>query len=322
MSKRVLLVGAGAVGQVYARYLRAAGCEVSFLVKPAHAAQVRAGLTLHVFHGLSHTPRPEPLTVAEVLTSADEAAARAWDQVWLCVPSTALREGGWVAALAAATGEATWVMLQPALEDRAFLLQWVGAERLLVGAIPFIAFAAPLTPGAAPASGTALWMPPLASGLLAGPAARLADVTATLRAGGYPARRSADVAKAIAVPSAALTALVAGLEAVGWRFEALMQREARQRTVEAAREAVRVAAQHVRAGAGLPRAVLRPGVLRLLPLVARLVPFDLEAYLRVHFTKVRAQTQLMLEEYVALGQRAGLPVARLQGLLRPPGPGA
>lgn len=311
--RRVLLVGAGAVGQVYARSLLRAGCEVAFLVKPAHLAEVRAGLTVHVYAG--RTPRAEPLTGVEALTTVEEVAARAWDQVWLCVPSTALRAGGWVEALARVTGDATWVTLQPALEDRAWLQQRVPAERVVGGIIPFVAFAAPLTPGAQPAAGTVLWMPPLARGLFDGPARRRDDVVAVLRAGGYPAARTKDVARAVAVPSAALTAFVTGLEAAGWSFARLLEPGARVRTVQAAREAVRVAAAHTGASAGPVLLALRPAVLRLLPLVARRVPFDLEAYLRAHFTKVRPQTRLMLEEYVEHGRRAGLEVDTLVHLL-------
>jgi Ketopantoate reductase PanE/ApbA len=168
-SPRVLLVGAGAVGQVFAKYLQAAGCEVSFLVKPAHAAEARGGFTLHAFRGLSRTPRPLSLSGVEVLVSLEEVAARRWEQVWLCVSSSALRAGTWVAELARATGGATWVTLQPALEDRDWLLQRVPAERLVCGNIPFLSFAAPLAPGGTPASGTVFWLPPLAQGLFSGP---------------------------------------------------------------------------------------------------------------------------------------------------------
>ncbi len=44
---RVLVVGAGAVGQVYGLYLRRGGARVSFLVKPAHAAWCQRGFALH-----------------------------------------------------------------------------------------------------------------------------------------------------------------------------------------------------------------------------------------------------------------------------------
>jgi hypothetical protein len=210
------------------------------------------------------------------------------------------------------------VMLQPALEDRDWLQQRVPAGQLVCGVIPFLSFAAPLKPGDRPESGTAFWFPPLARGPFSGPPERRDAVVRTLRAGGYPAARQRDVAQAVAVPSAVLTAGVAGLLAAGWRFERLLEPEHLRRTHAAAREAARVAAAHTGVGVRALLMLLRRGTFRLLPLGARLVPFDLEAYLRVHFTKVQAQTRLMVEEYVALGRRAGLPVGELETLLPPP----
>ncbi|MCI0569155.1 MAG: ketopantoate reductase, partial [Myxococcaceae bacterium] len=145
---------------------------------------------------------------------------------------------------------------------------------------------------------------------------RLGDVIRTLRAGGFPARSHPDATRAMAVPSAVLTAFVAGMEAAGWSFERLLERRSLAGMLQAAREAVRIVAARARTRAAA-LLLLRPAIFRLLPLGSRIVPFNLEAYLRAHFTKVGAQTRLMLEEYVALGRRAGLPVERLEALLRP-----
>ena len=51
-----------------------------------------------------------------------------------------------------------------------------------------------------------------------------------------------------------------------------------------------------------------------LGLAPRLVPFDFEAYVRSHFTKVGAQTRAMLAEYVRRGHAASLPVAEIERL--------
>ena len=75
-SPRVLLVGAGAVGQVFAKHLQAAGCEVGFLVKEAHAAEARAGFTLHAYRGLSPHAARAPLQGVPVLISLEDVAAR------------------------------------------------------------------------------------------------------------------------------------------------------------------------------------------------------------------------------------------------------
>ena len=315
---RVLLVGAGAVGQVFGKYLQAAGCEVSFLVKEKYAEEARRGYTLLELGLFRRAPRPSVFSGFGVLVSVEEVAARTWDQVWLCVSSTALREGDWVAELARATGDATWVMLQPSPDDRDWLLQWVAPERLVSGMIPFISFHAPLNPGEALGPGTAFWFPPMTPGPFSGPPERLEQVVQVLRASRYPAQRHRDAARAAAIPSAVLIAFVDALEAVGWSFERFLTRESLARFQEAAREAVRIAAWRVGMSASAVLPLLRPALFRLLlPLASRVAPFDLETYLRIHFTKVGAQTRLMLRTYVELGRKAGLPVQQLEAALPP-----
>ncbi|HEX5746131.1 MAG TPA: 2-dehydropantoate 2-reductase N-terminal domain-containing protein [Archangium sp.] len=315
---RVLLVGAGAVGQVFGKYLQAAGCELSFLVKEKYADEARRGFTLYELGMLEKDPEPVAFSGFGVLVSNEEVAARRWDQVWLCVSSTAMRAGSWVGELARATGDATWVMLQPSLDDRDWLLQWIPAERLVSSMIPFLSFHAPLKPGERfPKPGMAFWMPPMTRGPFSGPPERLQQVVRTLRAGGYPARASQDVARDVAIPSAVLTVFVNGLEAAGWSFERFLQHDSLERVHRAAREAVQVAAAHTKGSASAVLPLLRPALFKLLlPVASHLMPFDLEAYLRVHFTKVGEQMRLMMKTYVDLGRSAGLPVENLQAALR------
>ncbi|MDC0708706.1 2-dehydropantoate 2-reductase N-terminal domain-containing protein [Stigmatella sp. ncwal1] len=308
---RVLLVGAGAVGQVFGKFLKAAGCELSFLVKEQHVASTRAGFTLQKLSRFSHPPAVS-LSGFGVLVSPQEVAQQSWDQVWLCVSSTALREGTWASELARVTGEATWVMLQPALKDRDWLLQWVPATRLVSGMIPFISFQKPLTPGEPSAPGTAFWFPPMARGMFSGPPQRLQEVLRPLREGGYPAHEAPDVVRGTAVPTALLNVFVSGLETAGWSFERFLKGPSAKAVREAAREAVQIVEGTSQKG---PPALLRPLPLRLLLLGSRLAPFDVETYVRVHFTKVSAQTRLMLGEYISLGKSAGLPVQHLEALL-------
>ena len=311
---RVLLVGAGAVGQVFGHYLRSAGCDLAFFVKDKYAEEARGGYTLYDLG--RRPPEPETLSGFGVRVSTREVAQEHWDQVWLCVSSTALRESNGWGELAQATGEATWVMLQPALDDREWLLRWIPAERLVSGMIPFLSFHAPLKPGESyPRPGTAFWFPPLAQGLFSGPPERLAAVLQTLRAGRYPARRTPDVTRAVAPASAVLTVAVAGLEAVGWSFERFLQHDSLKRVVGASREAVQIAAWRTQASTLPVLPLLHPTLLKLLlPVASRVVPMDLETYLQVHFTKVRAQTRQMMRTYVELGRSAGLPVESLQAL--------
>lgn len=313
---RALVVGAGAVGQVYGRHLQAGGAEVSFLVKPAHARATRAGLTLY---GLNRRPslRTQPETVGgfEVLTEVAEVAGRRWDQVYLTMSSTALRAGSWFAQLAGAIHSATLVVLQPGPDDRAFVLQHLPAAQVVQGIIRVISYLAPL-PGETrfPRPGVAYWIPPLASSPMSGARDRLGPVLAALKNGGLPARRHRDVQGSTAFPEALAMPLLAVLEEAGWSFQQLRRGDRLGRAWRGGREAMRVTAR--REGRRVPAALWLLGspwgvraLLRAAPLA---VPFAFQAYLQAHFSKVGDQTRDFLRHYITRGHTAGLPVGTLR----------
>jgi ketopantoate reductase len=311
---RALVVGAGAVGQVYGRHLQAGGASVAFLVKPKHAAELRGGLTLYALNRpRRQRVQPEVVTGIDVLTSVAEVGQHSWDQVYLTISSTALRAGTWFAELAPALGDATVVLLQPGPTDRAFVLQHVPADRLVQGTITVVSYHAPL-PGeqrfARP--GVAYWFGPFTKSPMSGPSGRLRPVVAALQRGGLPARRHRDVARAAPFPTAALIPALAVLEESGWSIERLLA-AGLPRAGRAGREALAVTARQHHTSAPWPlRLVLtRVGLRALLTLAPRLMPLDLETYLRVHFTKVGDQTRDMLRHYIDGGQAAGLPVETL-----------
>lgn len=306
---RVLLVGAGAVGQVYGHHLQAGGARVAFKVREKYLAVCREGFVLHRLRlGRRRTLRYR----ADAFASPDELRAGEWDQVWLCVSATALR-GEWLGALCDRLGpETTWVLLSPGLADRELLAAHVGPERLVQGMISLVAYAAPL-PGEALPPGVAYWLPPLAPSPFSGP--RAGAVVQALRAGGCPAREVADAAAQGAQGSALLMPHVAALECAGWSLRRLRRSRELALAAGAAREALAVVAAHRGAPRPPVRRFVRPATSSLLLAVApRAVPFPLEAYLRVHFTKVGDQTSLMLDEYQRRGEALGVPTPRLSAL--------
>jgi ketopantoate reductase len=313
---RILLVGAGAVGQVFAHFLRSAGADLAFLVKEQHAEAARRGFMLYPLGVREPTPAPVSLAGFDIHVSMKDVARERWDQVWLCVSSPALRTGDWVARLAQGSGDATWVMLQPALDDRDWLLQWVPEERLVQGMIPFLSFHAPLTPEEPlRGPGTAFWLPPLSRGAFSGPETRLHEVLTLLRAGHYPAQRSEDVTREASLPTAVLTAAVLSLEAEGWSFERLLKPEPLERLLGAAREAARIAQWATGASPAAVLPLLRPFVVKAgLALATRLAPLPLETFLRVHFTKVGEQSRAMLRTYLSMARSAQLDVPHLRAL--------
>jgi 2-dehydropantoate 2-reductase len=188
-------------------------------------------------------------------------------------------------------------------------------EQIVQGIITLVSYRAPL-PGetrfAAP--GIAYWFPPLGASPLSG--ARRDSVIAALRAGGLPAKRHRDVAAVSAFPTALLMPLLAVLEQAGWAFAALREPARLALAARAADQALAVVAR--RRGQRVPallRLINRPLAVRLaLALAPRLMPLDVETYLRAHFTKVGDQTRDFLRTYQALGHEAGLPTDGLDQL--------
>ena len=139
---RALIVGAGAVGQVYGEALARGGAEVSVFVRPRHEAAARAGYRMFRIDLLGRRSETWFRPDAVVTTPADVAAGR-YDQIWLCVPTDALVGGG-LDPLLAASADATLVCLAPGLDVKAQLARDVGLARIVWGVIGFQSYASPL----------------------------------------------------------------------------------------------------------------------------------------------------------------------------------
>jgi 2-dehydropantoate 2-reductase len=310
--KKILVVGAGAVGAVYGWHLHRAGHEVHFFVKPKYRDEVSAGLTLHrLRYGATQRQDWRGL---RVVTDPAAVAREHWDQVWLTLSSDALR-GELAAQLLAAVGTATVVCLQPDLEDTDYVRSRVSTpDQVVHGLITLISYQSPL-PGKKGPSGIAYFLPPFSPTPLSGTPERVNGAVDALKAGGMTARAVADVAPVAAAATALMQPLIAALEVGHWRLSTLPDSEPLHMGLHAVREALTIARQTsgARTAGFLP--LLRPWTWRLLlPLAARLLPLPLESYLHYHFSKVGVQTRLMLETYIRLGQSHGLETQALQSL--------
>jgi 2-dehydropantoate 2-reductase len=310
---RVLIVGAGAVGQVYGLHLRRGGARVSFLVKPAHAAWCQQGFALHRLRGRGRR-ESQSLDDVEILTDPADAAGLAWDEIWLAVASDALR-GPWLASLLAGPSDATLVAVQPDLGDRALLLRHVPEARLVQGLIGFLSYQSPLPGDREPPPGIAYALLPPAAGHFAGSPARVSPILAALARGGFRARAVGDLPADSAVRSAASVPVVAALELADWSLSRLRRSAVLGLGLRAAREAQAVVADAFGRRLSPLARLLHPLPVGLaLPVAARLAPFDLEAFLRFHFTKVGPQTRLMLGTWCARGLAAGISTPALDEL--------
>ncbi len=296
MTTEVLVVGAGAVGQVFALHLQRGGAKVSFFVRPQHALPPQ--LTL-----FPEVKGRAVLEGFERLSAPAEVSKRRFDQIWLAVPSNTLH-GPWLPELLRATGDATVVALAPESEGN------VPPERRVLGVITFVAWQRPL-PGEAGETGVAFWFPPLARVPLSGPKERVDAVYALLEAGGLRPQRVEDAGKMAAPLTALLMATVAGMESAGWTVRGFRGHWAKL-AAGGAREALRLA------GAPAPFRLAAHGWLLAtgLGLGKRVVPFDLEGYFRYHFTKVGAQTRELLRHWLAQASAQRLATPNLQALLQ------
>ena len=314
----VLIVGAGAVGQVYARHLLLGGHGVSLMVKEKYAESCRAGLPMYPLHG-HQKGQQVTLSVDEVLTTSAEVAERPFDQVWLCISTPALK-GRWLHDLVAAMGDAVLVSMTPGLTDANQLGELVPADRRVQGMIGFIPWQSPLATETRDPPGIAVYLPPGSPSLFGGAEAPARAAVAALRSGRCPARYKGDVARASAFGSAFLLAAIAGLEAAKWSFAGFRRdRETLALTTGAARESLAVAASWHDTATPWLGGLIRPWSLRIaLALAPRVVPFDLETYMAYHFTKVGDQTRQHLDTVRELGVERGLAVgevARLRAAL-------
>jgi ketopantoate reductase len=302
----VLIVGAGPLGQALAVHLQRAGQDVHFLVKPGQQDRVANGTVLYRLTK-TRRPRPERLTPAAVYADPATLGQASWESVWFCVPSPALREPE-TGSLRAAVGEATIVSTGQGIDDAdALAVVWPRSQ--IVQVVPsFFAYHAPQTGQSLPEPGIAYWVPARSVLRVTGTPERARAVAAALRAGGLRASikktATGDLTAALNIP------YVVALEQAGWSIAAL--RKNPRLPARAARQAaVIVSARH--GSKPPPLLATSPGAARVaLTLLPHLAPFDVQAYARAQFSKLRPQTTQMLRAWIDEGRSRGLPADALE----------
>ena len=308
----ILIVGAGAVGQVYGLHLQRAGHQVSFFVKEKYVHQIPAQLELFRL-GYFKTKQLH-LLPNQIISAIDEVSATAWDQIWFSLSSDALR-GELATQVMAASGQATVVCLQPDMEDSQYVSQHLpDPSHMVQGLITFIAYQSPLPQHTGP-KGIAYFIPPLSPGVFAGESDRAHSVVNALKQGGMDARIVPDFAKAAAAAPAIMQPLIAALEVNQWQLASLKNNGYLALGLKAAQQAVQVVQAKTGAHVIGLRWILAVKLWQLiLPLSQLVLPLALEDYLHYHFSKVGQQTRLMLDTYIRLGEQHQLDISALQQL--------
>jgi hypothetical protein len=305
---KVLLVGAGAVGQVLGLHLQRAGAEVTIAVRSPSSVQATTLWRL----SMVGAPAADTFAPREVVSQLD---SQRFELVVLTVPSDALGSP-WLATLSRAFEGATVVGLQPGLDDRRRLLALgVSEARLVRGLVSLISYQTPLTAtDRLQEPGYAYWLPPLVPFAFDGPEVPVREVVRLFRRAGLSAKRRPGLDLDTTFFTAVLLSAVSALESKVWSLARLA--EDPSLLVEAAGQALAITALQLNRPVPMAFSLIsRAGLVRLgIRIAPRLVPFDVEAYARVHFTKVGAQSTLLLGELVTQGRARGLAVDALEKL--------
>jgi hypothetical protein len=316
---KILIVGCGAVGQAYGLHLLTAGVELGLYDRPDVAEKLKRALEsggLPLYQITSRRREPVERRLKDYRVIADVKAARQFapDQIWFTVPSQAYHSD-WYRAFLRDVPSRRVVCFAPEGGRPEFYPE--GApDRIVFGGTAFMAWQGGAERGGGREGGINFWRPPLGIPL-AGTAAACREVGGVLKEAGFAYTADQPGSRSQATMTAAMTTFTAGLELAGWSLGKYRVSPWLRRAAAAAREAI--LGQTPRAGA-MQRALLGEGVLAaafhlvagLLPL---LVPFDLEKYLRFHYTKTRKQTLALLELFAGDAVENRLPVKNIFILL-------
>lgn len=313
--KNILIIGAGAVGQVYGYQFAQAGNAVSFFVKEKYRSDLEKGLTLYNLNQDKKKKRPIHFTDFSILTDWDSAAnhQQPWDQIYLCISSTALLNFDFDGLKKAVSQSTTVVLLQPGPDDYQLAIKHIAKEQLVQGMITLISYAAPLPTETVPEPGITYWLPPMAATPFAGNPKRRGDIVDTFKRASMNANAKPNLRDMAPYPTAALMAFLTALEASDWQFDKLEHNVSLQKAMfKAQKQAFKAISEKTHTKPPLWQHALSPWLLKILFKVApKVVPLDLETYFQVHFTKVKDQTKLFMRTYIEAASQYGVEATEL-----------
>lgn len=314
MKKEILIIGAGSVGLVFGYYLAKAGFSVTFYIKEKYKSELETGTFLYNLRKDKKLKSPIHFTEFSTITSFGELNSKDWSQIYFCISSTALHSFDFDAFNSNIKGEPSIIKLQPGIEDLELLQKHYPKDRIVEGMISLISYPCPLPTENVDQAGTAFWLPPLSPIPFSGKKKRKDEIIKTFKAAGVSASSSKDVFVDGLFPSAFLAGLVSSLELANWKFAELKKSdELLNGFKELNNEIYGVLEQQYSLKTPLPiRLINRKWVFKLLiNLAPMLVPFDLETYLKVHFSKVKDQSLFLLKNYKDAGHKRGVSVKKI-----------
>lgn len=318
---KVLIVGCGAVGQVYGLLLQKAGVELGCLDRPAAVDKLKqalehAGLPLYqISRAHRQDPVPSRLEHYQVLADMAECQRFAPDQVWFTTPSQ-VYHSQWFREFLQNVPARQVVCFAPE-GSRSEFLPDAGSERMVFAGTTFMAWQGSLGDRGGRPEGVNFWLPGLAIPL-AGTGDACREVGQVLKKAGFRVALGKPDSHAQAAGTALLTAFVAGLELSGWSLGSFRKSPTLKQAAGAAREAILSqlpgAGAFTKALLGIP--LLTAAFYLAAALLPLFFPFDLEKYLKFHYLKTREQTLLLLDMFEKDGVGQGMAPVYIQLLLQ------
>ncbi len=312
---KILIVGAGAIGQVYGWHLNQAGHNVCFFIKEKYKPTIADGFVIFR-HGLKSIKRSHWRDI-KVVTSIEQVQSTQWDQVYLTMSTDALHSD-LTANILSNVGDATVVALQAGIKDGDYVKSKAPSARQVVqGMITLISYQSPFA-GQQGESGVTYFIPPLAKAMHGGEQLRCKQVVEVLNGAGLPSFIVKDYAKASAPATALMQPIIGALQLNNWNLNTFTDSQHYQLGLNAAKQAVGAVGCEVGVSVGVFRLVTTRHVFRAVIFFARrFIPFDLQSFLAAHYgNKTQIQNLIYLDAFIELGQKHQQPTAALQKLVQ------
>ncbi len=318
---KILIVGSGAVGQVFGLALRNAGVELALYDHPETCVKLRQALEnggLRIYQvPASKRQAPVPYLLQDYWVLDDLQQCRKFrpDQVWFTVPSPVYYTG-WFREFLQEVPSDRVVCFIPEGGRPEFLPRTDSSDRFVCAGTTFMAWQGDLE-GDPTQAGQVHFFPSPLSIPLVGTRPACQPIKEVLKKAGFRVSISGSGSHMQAAVTAGMTAFVTGLELAGWTLKGFRNSQWHTNSAHAGKEAV---LSQVRNAGLIPR--LLAGTLSspigfylislLLPL---LFPFDIQKYLKFHYTKTRHQSLALLDLFEQDGLKKRSPVTHLRFLI-------
>lgn len=312
--QRILIIGAGAVGTSYAYFLSKQH-DVSLLVKDKYVNELKSGFLFDWMN--KKQQETELFSDYETYSYSSINPEQAWDVIIVTLATTALPKLDFTHIN---TTGATVVSLSPGLDDLAVLKSRLADKSygsIVTAMISLISYTNDIDGKFACHYYASPLMPMPFSDIENTPKPQAKQIAKLFNDTGIKSKAVKSSVQASIYPNIFLTMFVLALEAAGWSFDTLKNSgyllDSMRQSIQALNTASKkeyglMAPVH---GYLIPNAILRLG----LKLAPSLFPFDIENYLKQHFTKVQAQSYEHTRHYIDLCKKHGVDTQMVEGLL-------